>query len=161
MSRSRPTCSRDGSPEAERERRAKIINAEGEFQASEKLAGAADVLSRNPVALQLRYLQVSERARRIPAGAAKACSMPTAHGSALIPESRSPVDVRQLDWRAALLSLKRERSVPVLHSASGRGGAWAKSLRRSREVPWRPMMSPRRATPARTSQTPIAATTRS
>jgi regulator of protease activity HflC (stomatin/prohibitin superfamily) len=43
--------------EAERERRAKIIAAEGEFQASAKLADASDVLSRNPMALQLRYLQ--------------------------------------------------------------------------------------------------------
>ena len=43
--------------EAERERRAKIIHAEGEFQASEKLAQAADVIAREPVALQLRYLQ--------------------------------------------------------------------------------------------------------
>jgi regulator of protease activity HflC (stomatin/prohibitin superfamily) len=43
--------------EAERERRAKIINAEGEFQASAKLADAADVISANPVTIQLRYLQ--------------------------------------------------------------------------------------------------------
>lgn len=43
--------------EAERERRAKVIHAEGEFQAAEKLSDAADVLSRNPTALQLRYLQ--------------------------------------------------------------------------------------------------------
>ncbi|MCP3136061.1 slipin family protein [Pyxidicoccus xibeiensis] len=43
--------------EAERERRAKIIAAEGEHQAAEKLAMAADVLSRNPATLQLRYLQ--------------------------------------------------------------------------------------------------------
>ncbi len=43
--------------EAERERRAKIIHAEGEFQASEKLLAAADVISQNPQALQLRYLQ--------------------------------------------------------------------------------------------------------
>ncbi|NOQ46069.1 MAG: slipin family protein, partial [Desulfobulbaceae bacterium] len=43
--------------EAERERRAKVIHAEGELQASEKLVAAADVLSRNPQALQLRYLQ--------------------------------------------------------------------------------------------------------
>jgi regulator of protease activity HflC (stomatin/prohibitin superfamily) len=43
--------------EAERERRAKIINAEGEFQAADKLAQAADVISENPVTLQLRYLQ--------------------------------------------------------------------------------------------------------
>jgi len=43
--------------EAERERRAKVINAEGELQASEKLALAAEVLSRQPQSLQLRYLQ--------------------------------------------------------------------------------------------------------
>jgi len=43
--------------EAERERRAKIIAAEGELQASEKLGQAADVITRSPGALQLRYLQ--------------------------------------------------------------------------------------------------------
>jgi regulator of protease activity HflC (stomatin/prohibitin superfamily) len=43
--------------EAERERRAKIINAEGEAQAATKLGEAADVISRNPVTIQLRYLQ--------------------------------------------------------------------------------------------------------
>jgi len=43
--------------EAERERRAKVISAEGEHQAAEKLALAADVISRNPATLQLRYLQ--------------------------------------------------------------------------------------------------------
>jgi regulator of protease activity HflC (stomatin/prohibitin superfamily) len=43
--------------EAERERRAKIINAEGEFQAAERLKDAALVIEEHPVALQLRYLQ--------------------------------------------------------------------------------------------------------
>ena len=43
--------------EAERERRAKIINAEGEYQAAEKLADAAAIIAREPPALQLRYLQ--------------------------------------------------------------------------------------------------------
>jgi regulator of protease activity HflC (stomatin/prohibitin superfamily) len=43
--------------EAERERRAKIINAEGEFQAAERLKEAAVVMSESPIALQLRYLQ--------------------------------------------------------------------------------------------------------
>ena len=43
--------------EAERERRAKVINAEGEYQAAEKLAGAAAIIGREPSALQLRYLQ--------------------------------------------------------------------------------------------------------
>jgi hypothetical protein len=43
--------------EAERGRRAKVINAEGEFQAAARLNDAADVISRNPVTIQLRYLQ--------------------------------------------------------------------------------------------------------
>ncbi|MCA1990207.1 MAG: SPFH domain-containing protein [Desulfarculus sp.] len=43
--------------EAERERRAKIINAEGEFQAAQKLAQAAEIIAVHPQALQLRYLQ--------------------------------------------------------------------------------------------------------
>jgi regulator of protease activity HflC (stomatin/prohibitin superfamily) len=43
--------------EAERERRAKIINAEGEFQAAERLKDAAIVIEEHPIALQLRYLQ--------------------------------------------------------------------------------------------------------
>jgi hypothetical protein len=43
--------------EAERERRAKIIAAEGEFQASDKLAQAAATIGKHPVAIQLRFLQ--------------------------------------------------------------------------------------------------------
>jgi len=43
--------------EAERERRARVINAEGEFQASQRLSEAAAVIAQNPIALQLRYLQ--------------------------------------------------------------------------------------------------------
>jgi len=43
--------------EAERERRAKVVHAQGEFQASEQLSAAAKVISENPIALQLRYLQ--------------------------------------------------------------------------------------------------------
>jgi regulator of protease activity HflC (stomatin/prohibitin superfamily) len=43
--------------EAERERRAKIIHAEGEFQASQKLADAAEIIGHQPAAIQLRYLQ--------------------------------------------------------------------------------------------------------
>ena len=43
--------------EAERERRAKVINAEGEYQAAERLRDAADIMSGNPAALQLRYMQ--------------------------------------------------------------------------------------------------------
>ncbi|NGO39984.1 slipin family protein [Limisphaera ngatamarikiensis] len=43
--------------EAERERRAKIVNAEGEFQAAEKMVQAAQMIAKEPIALQLRYLQ--------------------------------------------------------------------------------------------------------
>ncbi len=43
--------------EAERERRAKVIHAEGEFQASAKLLEAANIMSKNPITIQLRYLQ--------------------------------------------------------------------------------------------------------
>jgi|SRR6478609_1304731 len=43
--------------EAERERRAKVINAEGEFQAAQKLVEAADIMEEHPMALQMRYLQ--------------------------------------------------------------------------------------------------------
>ena len=43
--------------EAERERRAKVISAEGEYQASEKLSMAAEVLQKQPMSLQMRYLQ--------------------------------------------------------------------------------------------------------
>ena len=43
--------------EAARQRRAKVISAEGEYQASTKLGQAAAVISQNPIALQLRYLQ--------------------------------------------------------------------------------------------------------
>ena len=50
--------------EAERERRAKVINAEGEFQASAKMADAAHVLATEPMSLQLRYLQTLTGDRR-------------------------------------------------------------------------------------------------
>jgi hypothetical protein len=43
--------------EAERERRAKVIAAEGEYQAAQRLAEAADIMGRSPITLQLRYLQ--------------------------------------------------------------------------------------------------------
>ena len=43
--------------EAERERRAKVIHAEGEYQASQRLSEAAEIIERHPTALQLRYLQ--------------------------------------------------------------------------------------------------------
>jgi regulator of protease activity HflC (stomatin/prohibitin superfamily) len=43
--------------EAERERRAKIIHAEGEFQASQKLADAAEIIAKQPSAIHLRFLQ--------------------------------------------------------------------------------------------------------
>jgi regulator of protease activity HflC (stomatin/prohibitin superfamily) len=50
-------CAMVGQAESERERRAKIINAEGEFQAAEKTVQAAAMISAQPIALQLRFLQ--------------------------------------------------------------------------------------------------------
>ena len=49
--------------EAERERRAKVINAEGEFQAAQKLAEAAAIIAEHPTALQLRYPADAHRDR--------------------------------------------------------------------------------------------------
>ncbi|MGH2573259.1 MAG: slipin family protein, partial [Actinomycetota bacterium] len=54
----------------ERERRAKVVAAEGEFQASQRLAEAAEILARHPIAYQLRFLQTlseiaSERNRSV------------------------------------------------------------------------------------------------
>ena len=46
--------------EAERERRAKVVNAEGEFQAAEKMVQAAAMIAKEPIALQLRYLQTMQ-----------------------------------------------------------------------------------------------------
>jgi regulator of protease activity HflC (stomatin/prohibitin superfamily) len=53
-----------GQAESERERRAKIINAEGEFQAAEKLVQAASMISAQPIALQLRFLQTMKEISR-------------------------------------------------------------------------------------------------
>jgi regulator of protease activity HflC (stomatin/prohibitin superfamily) len=48
--------------EAERERRAKVINAEGEFQAAERLSNAAEIMAKHPAAIQLRFLQTIKEA---------------------------------------------------------------------------------------------------
>ena len=53
-----------GQAESERERRAKIINAEGEFHAAEKLVQAAAMISAQPIALQLRFLQTMKEISR-------------------------------------------------------------------------------------------------
>jgi SPFH domain/Band 7 family protein len=65
--------------EAERERRAKIIDSEGEFQAAAKLLDAADLISRNPATIQLRYLQTlrEKRARRSCSRSRSTCSNPS------------------------------------------------------------------------------------
>jgi regulator of protease activity HflC (stomatin/prohibitin superfamily) len=57
ISLARPASGGRPSRQAERERRAKIINAQGEFQAAEKLADAADIMARNLATLQLRSQQ--------------------------------------------------------------------------------------------------------
>ena len=83
--------------EAERERRAKIINAEGEFQAAARLNDAADVISRNPVTIQLRYLQtlmeVSEQPElddRLPAADRRPPAVRAPRRRAAAPRRRRP-----------------------------------------------------------------------
>jgi regulator of protease activity HflC (stomatin/prohibitin superfamily) len=64
--------------EAERERRAKVIAADGELQAAHKLSEAADVMSRNPSTLQLRYLQTLVEIRRSrEEGITRSCQSPS------------------------------------------------------------------------------------
>jgi regulator of protease activity HflC (stomatin/prohibitin superfamily) len=92
--------------EAERNRRAKVINAEGEFQASAKLAEAADVIRPNPVTLQLRYLQTLSE---ISANQASTIVFPlpldvirpllerSSHGEAATPESADEAEPPRLE----------------------------------------------------------------
>ena len=82
--------------EAERERRAKIINAEGEFQAAEKLADAAEIIGREPVraAAALPADAARDRRRpelddRLPAAARPAQAVPRAGGAGRLPLARS------------------------------------------------------------------------
>ncbi len=71
--------------EAERERRAKVINAEGEFQAAAKLSEAAGIISQHPEALQLRYLQTM---REMAAESRSATVLPI------------PLDFFRMNWKA-------------------------------------------------------------
>src|SRR6202140_4206746 len=88
--------------EAERERRAKVINAEGEFQASERLKDAAMVIEAHPIALQLRYLQTL-----LELGPAQATKIvfpaPVDLLGALIPEAGG-VPARRCRWGAVASS---------------------------------------------------------
>src|SRR5881628_3199132 len=96
--------------EAERERRAKVIHAEGEFQAAQKLFEAADVISRNPTALQLRFLQTlvevasEELDDDLPRPHRHHCPFPPGHEKALnIPFMEQALTYRgvarkALDW---------------------------------------------------------------
>jgi regulator of protease activity HflC (stomatin/prohibitin superfamily) len=74
--------------EAERERRAKVINAEGEFQAAQRLAEAAEIMGKSPITLQLRYLQTL-------------AEIATDHNSTTV--FPLPIDLLQpfLEWRRA------------------------------------------------------------
>jgi regulator of protease activity HflC (stomatin/prohibitin superfamily) len=125
--------------EAERERRAKVINAEGELQASEKLALAASVLQREPAAIQLRYLQtVSEIAtennsttlfpipidlfrpfiERIASGSPAAPSIPT--GQDMDPDSRQSLPAPQQQMPSAHAPDRQEAVVPESVKATGK-----------------------------------------
>jgi regulator of protease activity HflC (stomatin/prohibitin superfamily) len=125
--------------EAERERRAKVINAEGELQASEKLALAASVLQREPAAIQLRYLQtVSEIAtennsttlfpipidlfrpfiERIASGSPAAPSIPT--GQDMDPDSRQSLPAPQQQMPSAHAPDRQEAVMPESGKAAGK-----------------------------------------
>jgi len=95
--------------EAERERRAKVINAEGELQASEKLARAAHIMGAEPVAIQLRYLQtVSEIASE---------NNSTTFFPIPIDLVRGFIDAAQRATAGAVPAAKGERALPA--KASG------------------------------------------
>ncbi len=111
--------------EAERERRAKIINAEGELQASEKLAQAAHVIGSAPAAIQLRYLQtVSEIASEknsttffpIPIDIFRSFGQALGQAAALTPQDAQ--DMR--DGRTAREKLTSGASVPALSATAPR-----------------------------------------
>ena len=93
--------------EAERERRAKIINAEGEFQAAERLSQAAAIISRHPEALQLRYLQTMRE-------------MSSDSQATVIP---LPLDILGLRFgggeRQGKPAVAREMATPPVESGSG------------------------------------------
>ena len=84
--------------EAERERRAKVIAADGEFQAAEKLSQAADIISQNPATLQLRYLQTAARdgratrTRRSSSRSRSTCSTRRAQAGSSPRAARDPAD---------------------------------------------------------------------
>jgi hypothetical protein len=84
--------------EAERKRRAKVINARGELQASEELRQAADTLSRSPASLQLRYLQTL-----LELGADQ-------NSTVVFP---LPVDIGRRVWTERLFRLSRLEHAPV------------------------------------------------
>jgi regulator of protease activity HflC (stomatin/prohibitin superfamily) len=112
--------------EAERERRAKIINAEGEAQAAAKLAEAADVIGRNPVTLQLRYLQTL---REIGGNQNSTIVFPVdvvrplvdALGGAAAASSAAPAPAAQASGTAALDALVAEQVETSRRGALGPG----------------------------------------
>src|SRR5207244_2949280 len=100
--------------EAERERRAKIINAEGEFQAAERLKDAAAVIGEQPVALQLRYLPTL-----LAPGSSHATTL-------VLPVAPVPSLPEQGDWKV--------RVVPNLYPAVGRQEVVVHSRRHIRSI---------------------------
>ena len=104
--------------EAERERRAKIINAEGEFQAAAKLAQAADVIGRNPVTLQLRYLQTL-REIGVDQNSTVVFPMPIDLASSVIEAVRSGVGQAQADNGSGSEQLAAAPERPELGESSG------------------------------------------
>src|SRR6266536_364189 len=112
--------------EAERERRAKVINAEGEFQASERLKDAANVIEDHPVALQLRYLQTL-----LELGSSQATTIAFPLPIDLIKPFLERGDGQDGRSRARESEAAR-RGAPHARSALGRGARAVSVLRRPR-----------------------------
>ena len=118
--------------EAERTRRAKIIAAQGEFQASEKLAEAAAVLNREPISVTLRYLQTlieigtrAEHDDRVPVAARparrdSAQGPRRTYGAAGAPDARAREGLNVLPPRLAIRTFTPGRPAAELGAGTGR-----------------------------------------
>ena len=120
--------------EAERERRSRVITAEGELQASEKLAQAAEVMTAHPAALQLRLLQTvvevaaeknSTLVLPFPVELLRFLERATPSGAARRPGRRSPMDASATRNGPTGINGSRRRHVPV----AGRGAGTASGRR--------------------------------
>lgn len=121
--------------EAERERRAKIIHAEGEAQAAERLAEASEIINRSPVAVQLRYFQTlteiaTEKTARLSSPCPWMCCVPSsgplrlqAEDRAVAPDPRAKVMLgrRVASWMDGPSGPAARRALSVRQRHAGAG----------------------------------------